>query len=293
MSVIWYLQPTPVVFKVTGKDARRYLNNRLSQDLRNAASGASLTAGLLTPQGRVEGLFAVYVVADDQFYLVSDGGERQPLFAALSRYIVADRVSIVDCSSEALVGHVGGEFSFTPSSEVVCRTSTRNRLGTEGKDFLIVTTQVAQTGEELVKSLGSSLAQDEYDRRRFAQGFVQYPTEVNDSIILTEAGLRDSVSFQKGCYVGQEVIERSDAIGKLPRHVERIVLDGNAEIPVHASVIGQDTKPIGKVLSVIPDVAHGRTLVFALLKTAGYAAGDGVQCEGLVGRILSSEEKNI
>ena len=293
MSVMWYLQPSPVVFKVTGKDARRYLNNRLSQDLRSSSPGSSVTAGALTPQGRVEGLFTVYVDADDQFYLVSDGGERQPLFAALSRYIVADRVSIVDCSSDALVGHVAGELSFTPSTDAVCRTSPRNRLGVEGEDFLLVASQATQVRDELVHSLGASLAQDEYDRRRFEHGFVQYPTEVNDSIILTEAGLRDSVSFQKGCYVGQEVIERSDAIGKLPRRVERIVFDGSRTLPGQASVVGKEGKPIGKALSVLPDLTQDRTLVFALLKTAAYAAGDTVQCEGLVGRILSSEEKSI
>ena len=293
MSVMWYLQPAPVVFKVTGKDARRYINNRLSQDLRAASAGTSLTAGALTPQGRVEGFFTVYVQPDDQFYLVSDGGERQPLFAALSRYIVADRVSIVDCSAECLVGHVGGELSFTPSSEVVCRTSQRNRLGKEGEDFLIVTNHAAQLCDELTQALGSPLDKDEYDRLRFANGFVQYPTEVNESIILTESGLRDSVSFQKGCYVGQEVIERSDAIGRLPRHVERIVFEKIGALPAQASVIGKDATPIGKVLSAFPDVARDRTLVFALLKTAAYVAGDTVTCEELVGKILASEEKSI
>lgn len=293
MSVTWYLHPAPVVCKVTGKDARRYLNNRLSNDLRTALPGSSLTAGALTPQGRVEGLFTIYIEADDLFYLASDGGERQPLFAALSRYIVADRVSIVDCSSEALVGHVAGPFSFAPSSECFVRTSPRNRLGVAGHDFLIVAQQISSIRDELVKAFGSPLSDDDYNRQRFAHGFVQYPTEVNDSTILTEAGLRDSVSFQKGCYVGQEVLERSDAIGKLPRHVERIVLGGNGAIAVQAAVIGKDAKPIGKVLSVVPDIANARTLVFALLKTAAYAPGDEVQCEGLVGKILSSEEKSI
>jgi folate-binding protein YgfZ len=293
MSTMWYLQPAPVVFKVTGKDARRYLQNRLSNDLRSLVPGDSCAAGALTPQGRVEGLFTVYVEADELFYLVSDAGERQPLFAAVSRYIVADRVSIVDCSSEALVGHVAGELSVSLSNDVVCRTSPRNRLGVGGKDILILALHVATAREELTRALGEPLAEDEYHRRRFSAGFVQYPNEVNDSTILTEAGLRDLVSFQKGCYVGQEVIERSDAIGKLPRRVERIVLDGSVELAPQAQVFGKDANPIGKILSSIPDRSHNRTLVFALLKTAAYGAGDAVQCEGVAGKILSSEERCI
>jgi folate-binding protein YgfZ len=290
---MWYLQPSPVVFKVTGKDARRYLNNRLSNDLRTAAAGASLVAGALTPQGRVEGLYTVYVVSDDLFYLASDGGERQPLFAALGRYIVADRVSIIDCSSEALVGHVTDDEPLACGEGFLCLTHPQRRIGVEGKDFLLITKNPAAALAKITEQRGVSLSTSEYDLKRFAEGFAQYPTEIHDSLILTEAGLRDAVSFQKGCYVGQEVIERSDAIGKLPRHLERIVVEGSESLPQQVSVIGKDAKSIGKVLSTISDVANNKTFAFALLKTGAYSPHDNVQCEGRVGTILSPEEKQV
>lgn len=288
MTVSWYLQPAPIVFKVSGKDARRYLNNRLSQDLRSVAAGASVVAGALTPQGRVEGLFTVYVEADDTFYLACDGGERQPLFAALGRYIVADRVSIVDCSSESLVGHIAGEVDLSDLS-TVSLSSPRNRLGVNGEDFLIVSTEISSHQEALEKKLGPQLSQTAYDEARFKNRFVQYPTEVNDALILTEAGLHEAVSFQKGCYVGQEVIERSDAIGKLPRRVERITFEGVTALAPQASIFGNEEKHLGKVLSVIPGAHSKTTHVFALLKTGSYAVGDRVRCEGSVGTILSFE----
>ena len=248
---MWYLQPSPVVFKVTGKDARRYLNNRLSNDLRTVSAGSSLVAGALTPQGRVEGLYTVYVVSDDLFYLASDGGERQPLIAALGRYIVSDRVSIVDCSADALVGHVAGHDPLVCGEGVLCLTHPQRRIGTEGRDFLLITENAAAVLAQVTEQLGASLSTSEYDLKRFAEGFAQYPMEINDSLILTEARLRDAVSFQKGCYVGQEVIERSDAIGKLPRHLERIVFDGAETLQPQMSVASTDAKPIGKILSRI------------------------------------------
>lgn len=289
MSARWYLQPAPIVFKVTGKDARRYLNNRLSNDLRSVGAGATLTAAALTPQGRVEGFFTVYVQADDLFYLVCDGGERQPLFASLGRYIVADRVSIVDCSSEALFAHITGNGERGLPGDVVCLSAPRNRLGVEGEDVLILSSALDVIRGALEQKLGPSLTTSAYDIARFEHGFVQYPTEVNDTLILTEAGLRESVSFSKGCYVGQEVIERSDAIGKLPRRVERLVLDGVTTPPPQAVVIAGDAKAIGKVLSSIPCPERGKTYVYALLKTGAYTARESVRCEGVSGRIFSSE----
>jgi len=276
---------------VTGKDARRYLNNRLSQDIRGVSAGASLVAGALSPQGRVEGLYTVYVQSDDLFYLASDGGDRQPLFAALGRYIVADRVSILDCSSGALVGHVAGQSFPEIGGDSLRLTHARRRIGEEGEDFLVVSDEVAEVRSSLVAALGKPLSPAEYDLKRFADGCAQYPTEINDSMILTEGRLREAVSFQKGCYVGQEVIERSDALGKLPRHLERIVFDGADLLPQQASVIGKESKPIGKILSSFPDTATNRLCVFALLKTGAYATHDQVQCEGRTGVILSSEEK--
>lgn len=289
MSLSWYLQPAPIVFKVTGKDARRYLNNRLSQDLRTIEASSSLIAGALTPQGRVEGLFTVYVEPHDTFYLACDGGERQPLFAALGRYIVADRVSIVDCSSEALVGHVVGASPRVVPEQGVYLTSPRTRLGVEGRDLLIVSPAISQLKEALISELGAPLTKEAYDIARFKSGFVQYPSEVNENLLLTEAGLREAVSFQKGCYVGQEVMERSDSIGKLPRRVERIVFNSVIALPLQAQVLGSDAKPIGKIVSVIPSADDSQTYAFALLKSGAYAASDIVRCEGGEGSIVSTE----
>jgi len=250
-------------------------------------------AGALSPQGRVEGLYTVYVRGDNLFYLVSDGGERQPLFAALGRYIVADRVSIIDCSSEALVGHIAGATLPVLGGDVTSLTHAHARLGVEGEDFLILTDKVSDTHASLQQRLGAPLSTSEYDLNRFEAGFAQYPTEINDSMILTEGGMREAVSFQKGCYVGQEVIERSDALGKLPRHLERIVFEGADVLPAQASVVGKDSKHIGKIVSIIADSANDKLCAFALLKNGAYAAHEQVHCEGRVGTILSSEEKKV
>ena len=291
--MMWYLQPSPVVFKVTGKDARRYLNNRLSQDLRSLPTGSSVVAGALNPQGRVEGLYTVYVGTEDVFYLASDAGERQPLFAALGRYIVADRVSIVDCSSEAIVGHLTGAKSLKLGEDVVCFTHSRRRLGEDGEDFVVIGDNLGEIRAKLIERLGPPLSTAEYDLKRFADGFAQYGSEISDSMILTEAGLREAVSFQKGCYVGQEVIERIDAIGKLPRNLERIVFEGSEGFAPEGSVVGRDAKPIGRIVSAIPDTTNNQMRVFALLKTGAYAANDQVQCEGRTGTILSSEDRRV
>lgn len=292
----WYLHPAPIVFKVSGKDARRYLNNRLSNDLRTAAPGSSLVAGALTPQGKVEGLFVVYVVADDLFYLVSDGGDRQPLFSALGRYIVADRVSIVDCSSDCVAGHQADEelSKFFGEEGVTVLSCPRQRVSLRGVDFLLIGTTPEKVLRKVESSLGHPLNDHQYNLARFSQGFAQYPVEINDSTLLTETGAREAVSFTKGCYVGQEVIERSDAIGRLPRTLERVVFDRADDIAPDAKLLAADGgQVLGKVMSSSQDVDNSRTCAFVLLKTDAYRAGDRVQCNGISGEILSKEQRTV
>jgi folate-binding protein YgfZ len=294
MSPAWYRFPAPVVFKVSGKDSRRYLNNRLSHDLRTSPPGSTLVAGALTPQGKVEGLFTVYVESDADFYLVCDGGERQPLFAALGRYIVADRVSILDCSGEAIVGHTTSIPAEINSEALGSKIfiAPRPRIGPSGSDFLIIPSNQATVEGLIAAHLGASISQTEYDLRRFSQNCPAFPSEVNSNIVLTEAGLREAVSFTKGCYVGQEVIERSDAIGKLPRHLERIVFDGQLRLTTESAILNVDNKPIGKIVSTYQDEKGRKTKAFALLKTGSYSHRDRIECGGITGRIVAMEERD-
>lgn len=291
MSANWYIHPAPIVFKVSGRDSRRYLNNRLSNDLRSVGPGSALVAGALTPQGKVEGLFVVYVITDELFYLVCDGGARQPLFASVGRYIVADRVSIVDVSSESVAGHlsVEGVPGIDVQEGAVFRSMPRRRIATTGRDFLITGIDPAAVIGLLRAKLGEPLGRDSYDTARFLTGFVQYPEEVNDTLILTEAGLRDTVSFTKGCYVGQEVIERSDAIGKVPRTMERVVFDAGEEIARDARVVSIAGQQLGKVVSIFSELSDGRRPAYCLLKTGTYAIGDRALCNGVNGEILTRE----
>jgi folate-binding protein YgfZ len=297
MKRAWIKPPSSVVLKVSGKDARRYLNNRLSNDLRNLAPGSVTAAAALTPQGKVEGLFTVFCDADDRFYLACDGGVRQAIFAALGRYIVADRVSIEDISSSADMIHVSGE-----REEISAELSS---LGSDLVDYRLGVSPLSALGCVLVVLSGSAetarvaemwgepISQEQYHAQRFSGGFPQYPTEVNEEVILTECKLASAVSFSKGCYVGQEVIERSDAIGRLPRHLERIVLQGLEAPQPGASVIGSDGTVIGKVVSSLAELQRKRVLVFALLRTGRYTAADSVTCGALSGAVLSSEETTI
>lgn len=297
MSFYWYHLVDAVCIKASGRDARRYLNNRLSNDLRTIAAGESLQAAALTAQGRVECLFTVFAESGELFYLVADSGNRQDILAVLGKFVVADRISLEDIGAAGVFLHVAGSRDVvTPvlaSLGGSCYVRTASRLGVEGVDLLIVGVDAHVVLERFRDVCGAALSTHDYTLLRCKQGQPVFPDEVNDRVILTECGMRHAVSFSKGCYVGQEVIERSDAIGKLPRRLERIRLSGVGEVPKEAPVENHAGESIGKVVTAVSDSAESLTYVFALLKSGSYSIGDTVSTCGRSGEILSMEHTAI
>jgi folate-binding protein YgfZ len=292
MKTHWYELTQAACFVVSGRDARRYLHNRLSNDIRSLSPGATLQAAALTAQGRVEGLFEVACQDDQRFVLVADGGDPAMLQKVLARYVVADRVVIEEWHSQVAVVHVARdlgellEAGVISAEHVVCAMRCARITPLYGTHLLVRRDTYDGVRQRLRDMCGDPLDSNTYDQLRWQAGVAVFPTEVNEDVILTECRLFGAVSFSKGCYVGQEVIERSDAIGRLPRTLERVVLDQVIAVSAKSPLVAQEDKQIGRVISSVVSGTTGQTFVFALLKTGAYKAGDRLRCEGAIGTIV-------
>jgi folate-binding protein YgfZ len=282
----WFLIDSAITFRVSGKDSTRYLHNRLSNDIRSLGVGDSCLAAALSAQGRVEGLFSVSRLGESEFLLSSDGGDATKLSEILRRFVVADRVTFEDISEDLAVIHVAvSRDDLYPKLKdlgvVPLSIMDRARVSSFGVDIVI---NISDAGI-FQQSFGEPLSKSSYEHLRWEFGIPVYPAEVNDSGMLLEYGLRNAVSFTKGCYVGQEVVERSDAIGKLPRQIARIRLTGSDSLSGGESVITLSGEALGKVVSVIPAPEQKGLLLFALLKSEKYKHGDLVMVAGRQGQV--------
>lgn len=282
---------------MSGKDARRYLHNRLSNDIRNLSVGVSTQAGALSAQGRVEGLFSVYCLSEDCFVVLADGGDASQLRATIAKYLVADRVIVEELLPAPWVVHIAVEAEPSgglqiPEADLIC-TIPRRRVARSGSDLVIRGEAGPRISALCQQRLGSALTDAEYYRLRWKQGVPVFPDEVNDQVILTECGMREAVSFSKGCYVGQEVLERSDAIGKLPRALERVVFQGSDPIEQGSVVSNAQGASIGKVVSSVKSAVSEQIYAFALLRSGTYSAGDSVTCAGNAGEVIPRQRGDV
>lgn len=291
MSAIAYQFPTPIILEVTGKDSPRYLHARLTNEVKNLKVGSAVLAAALNPQGRTEGLFWVQRVGDQQYYLTCDGGEAEKIISALKRYIVADRVTVTERSQDLMLVHLVGAETPPISTELnLLAQSLVKRLGVSGKDLILPKQSAAALGGEFQRLGAQWLTDSAWQFLRISAGLPTFPAELNPDTIFSEAGLGMAVSFTKGCYVGQEVVEKIDARGRTPRVLRRLRVAGKlSAADVEVLTLGDAPQKIGEIVSSANDPASEVSFAFASLKNDSQLLQLNLQVAGLPATVLDSD----
>jgi folate-binding protein YgfZ len=125
---------------------------------------------------------------------------------------------------------------------------------------------------------------------RIKAGIPNYPFELNEQALFSEASLSTAVSFKKGCYVGQEVVEKVAALGRLPKKLFRLRAKGAIQLSsteAEASVYDLEGAPIGKLTSYAYESDTDTTFAFATLKNLTHlVAGTKVKVSDLWGEVI-------
>jgi len=258
---------------VSGKDSERYLSARLSNDVKKLKSGDSLLAAALTPQGRTEALFLVLKIASDNWILSSDGGTKEEVIAAFRRYIVADRVDLKELGGLGLVHILGDTLPAVIGSIPAAANFEFKSLG---KSFVVRRARLKASGFDLLldqslmdaflkDSSYQKMSQPAWDLLRIKDFAPEFPFEINQDYILSESGFESALSHNKGCYVGQEVIEKIDSHGQAPRKLISLELAKILELEAQAQVFA-DEKAVGKIVTSAQDRDEQKTFCFAYVK---------------------------
>ncbi len=233
---------------VTGADTFSFLQSLVSQDVEGLADGAVVSSLLLTPKGKVDSWFRLVRVGDDAL-LDCEAGFGDALRTSLERFKLRVKVEIsVPDEPWGMVAVRGVDVVDVPPS---CQVLPVDWSGGTGVDVIGPRTDLLQLGV-------AGLDADAYERARVEAGVPRLGVDLDESTIPQEAWLdRDSVSFTKGCFLGQELVARIDSRGHVNRQLRRIrprdpelVLARDAEVEV-------DGKVVGAVTSAVPGLALG------------------------------------
>ena len=261
----------PSVLAVRGPDAERYLNGQITQDVRLVRGGRlTLPACVTDAKGRLQ--FRVWIsgAAEGGFLVQGEPGDDGPLEERLSRYLIADDAEILPVSGEFRILHLTGNPP-PPPDDIIARECSRF-LG-PGVDWWV------PSGSELRPPDGwQPLEGPDFDAFRIRRGVPAWGRELVPGLLPPEAGLdATDVSYQKGCYIGQEVISRMKRAGKTNKRLIRMgFADPVPEVPARLETA--DGGDAGGITSVSPLAQDGVFHALGYLKrgvTACFAPAPG------------------
>lgn len=284
------------LIQCTGPDRVSFLQGMLSNDLRPLKTFDGQYATILNQQGKVLADLRV-LCALNSLYLDFWEPLKEKIVAHLNRYLVADEVEIADRSGEYAALSLQG-----PNAETLLRNVTgpaelpsqsahhgmikmegaavcvvrASHAGEPGFDLIVPNAALEAIARRLTdsgKPLGVRwVGEEAQNTLRIEAGIPRYGIDFSEENLLLEVGLDDAVSFNKGCYLGQEVVERIRSRGHVNRKLCGLSLDG--QLPADSDdIIRVDGKEIGRITSSVVSPRLKRAIALGYLHRDFWTSG--------------------
>lgn len=270
---------------VRGRDRARLLHNISSNDIKNLAPGSGCYAFLLTPQGRIQADFELLSL-DDRFLIDTEPDLREKVMAHILRYKVADQVELEDVTASTVALGIEG-----PGAEAIRGAVAEGTMGpfslTGQPGFRVYgDREAAAEWIRRLEAAGAVAASAEDARRvRIENGKPRYGEDVRDNTLPQESQQMHAVSFRKGCYIGQEIVERIRAQGRVNRKLVRLEIAGETEVPPASKVMAGE-KEGGEVTSSAYSPRTRHVAAMAYLRTEYLEAGTVLFVAGRAARLV-------
>lgn len=278
---------------VTGGDRIRWMNGMVSNNVRDLATGHGVYAFLLNAQGRIQA--DLYVFQRGESLLVdTESVQREKVLQLFDRYIIADDVEIADVSDKvAALGLTGPqsrevlerasitvpELAYLQFAEVPWdyagrqSTVTLLRSGEEAREswqVWISPEQLSTLRGWLITAGARPVGTAALNLFRISRGIAQFGIDIRDRDLPQETGQTRALNFTKGCYLGQEIVERIRSRGAVHRQFSAFVVEGEIPEPGTKIVAGgnEDAKEVGEITSaaVLPLPADDRPVALGYLR---------------------------
>jgi aminomethyltransferase len=263
---------------VRGRDRARLLHAIASNEVKKMTPGTGCYAFLLNPQGRIQADLCLFCHAD-HFLIDTEPELREKALAHIKRYIVADQVELEDVTAltaaiglegpgaAAILAAVGapvpaGAYTHAPWEDATVAAVTAT--GQAGVRFFCPAEKAAGLVHRLETAGAVAASAEDARLVRIENGKPRYGEDIRETSLPQETQQMHAVSFSKGCYVGQEIVERIRAQGRVNRKLTRVVLEGGA-VPAAGTKTTVDGAE-AEVTSAIVSPASGEVVALAYVR---------------------------
>jgi folate-binding protein YgfZ len=258
--------PWRAVFEMTGRDRVRFLHGMCTNDIKNLKAGEGCMAAVVNRQGKM--VSEMVVRATESSLLIEvDRSNLQGTIDALQKFVVADDVAFrpTDVAVLGLYGPQAVRDETPPWSHVAREGVIASRHPVFGLDLLVPATKPDHAELKLAQGVPPA-GFEAYEALRIERGWPRWGADMGPDHLPMEAGLEPiAISYTKGCYIGQEVIQRVKTYSEPPKTLVQIALDGaEVALPGTPVIVGGET--VGNITSAALSPVTGRALALGYVR---------------------------
>jgi folate-binding protein YgfZ len=264
--------------RITGPDATRWLNGMVTNNIKDLAPGQGNYNFLLNAQGRIQADCTIYREPNEgepTFLLEADSSQREAVHQTLDRFIIMDDVELSrsDMTGLLIVGDKAYEVlcdAQLPPSIKAGATPQPSRLlghlhwsallgrkswtvqppsmgGLHYEVWSPEPSDVTDLRTKLLSLDAVELSPETLESLRILEGRPKYGTDIRDRDLPQETAQTHALNFNKGCYLGQEIVERIHSRGQVHRTFTQFTLTG--DLPMLPAPLTANEKPAGELTS--------------------------------------------
>jgi len=275
------------IVKLTGSDRVSWLQGMITNDVEKLAPGAGCYAAHLTPQGRIVAQMHVFK-DNDALWLSLERAAISHLLDVFDRLLIMEDVQVRDVSGDySILGVLGPKAADALGYWLGAPLNVQDLYSHQRVDECRIV--VSQLGYDVWVPRGqvdnvlrffadqglTAIDHGTWDVLRTEAGIPIYGVDIDETTTLPELGEK-GISYDKGCYIGQEVVAKVKYIGHVNRRFVGLLMSGN-DLPEMKSPVRKGGREVGYLTTALFSPGLNRPIALGFVSRSAYASGSEVE----------------
>ncbi|HAV64254.1 MAG TPA: hypothetical protein DCY13_18040 [Verrucomicrobiales bacterium] len=292
---------------VVGADRTRFLHSQCTNDINRLKPGQGCYTAVTNNKGRVQGDANVFVLPDE-ILLDAEPGQTAELTGRFQKFVVSDDIEVIDAAphyglltvqgprTDDVIGSLGLDAGLPAEPFAGIKIphpvlgeiylACHPRLALSGADFFVPVASLGAMLDKLIaatQAVGGGVAGwDSFEHARVEAGIPRFGVDMTETNLAPEAGIGSrAISYTKGCYVGQEILNRLRTFAEVSRRLCRLQLTaGVGSRPAQGAKLTKDGREAGWITSVGALPESGKLSALGYVRKEWQQPGTPLQIEG-------------
>lgn len=247
------------LIEVSGGEAIQFLDGLITNDMKTLEDGAEMLAAFPNAKGRMLAVVGV-LRKGDKFLFETEEATHQKIYENLFRFTFAGDFLVEDLTENYVSYIFFGELGNikTPENSLIINSH-----------YFVLKEKAGEFESSLNEKDFLEIPEKFYEILRIENGIPKYGVDMDEETVVPEVGLDDMISYNKGCYIGQEVIARIHFRGKVAKQLTGLIFeDENPNIQPKDEIKSPEDKNAGFITSVTFSPKLKKTIALAYIRNA-------------------------